>query len=202
MRKVMVMRPSWHHPVNAPTPVSGSILLEEYNPAWPTMYERERSRIVGALGDRAIGIEHVGSTSVPGLAAKPIIDIQLVVQDCADDDAYVPALEAAGYVLRIREPAETGNPLFTGTEPHRVFKGSDVDLNLHVWSLGSLEIPRNLVFRDWLRTHPEDLALYERTKRDLASRSWDNVQQYADAKTAVIAEIRERAESAAQSAIG
>jgi GrpB-like predicted nucleotidyltransferase (UPF0157 family) len=183
---------NWHFPVNAPTPVNGPIKVVPYDPAWPTMYDRERQRIGAALGDRALEIHHIGSTSVPGLAAKPIIDILLVVEACADDPAYIPDLEAAGYVLRIREPDES-DLLFTGTEPHRVFKGSEIDLNLHVWSKGSAEIERNLLFRDWLRANDDDCDLYQRVKLELAGQNWDNVQQYADAKTDVIEAIRQRA---------
>jgi GrpB-like predicted nucleotidyltransferase (UPF0157 family) len=193
----MSQPPNWHFPVNAPTPVNGSITIVPYDPAWPGLYERERTRIAAALGSRALEIHHVGSTSVPGLAAKPIIDILLVVENCANDAAYLPDLERAGYVLRIREPDE-GSPLFTGTEPHRVFKGSDIDLNLHVWSRGSGEIERNLIFRDWLRANDDDRDLYQRVKLELASRNWDNIQQYADAKTDVIQTIRDRALAAGE----
>lgn len=187
--------PNWHFPVNAPTPVNGPITVVSYDPGWPAMYERERRRIANVLGDRALEIHHVGSTSVPGLAAKPIIDIMLVVEDCASDESYVPDLEQAGYVLRIREP-DAGNPLFHGNEPHRVFKGSDIDLNLHVWSRGSGEIERNLIFRNWLRVHEDDRDLYQRVKLELANQRWDNVQEYADAKTEVIEAIRARAVAA------
>jgi GrpB-like predicted nucleotidyltransferase (UPF0157 family) len=187
--------PNQHLPVNAPTPVNGPIRIVPYDPAWPALYEAERGRIAAALGARALEIHHVGSTSVPGLAAKPIVDILLVVEDCAEEPAYLPALEDAGYVLRIREPAADGNPLFTGTEPHRVFKGAAIDLNLHVWSAGSTEIERTLTFRDWLRANAADRDLYERTKLALAGQGWANVQQYADAKTAVITEIHARAQA-------
>lgn len=182
-----------NHPVNAPTPVNGPILVAPYDKNWPMQFERERQRIQGAIGERALAIEHIGSTSIPGLAAKPIIDILLVVADCTDENAYISDLEAAGFVLRIREPVVDTDSAFHGDAPHRVFKGLEIDLNLHVWSLGSVEIQRHLAFRDWLRTHPEDVALYETTKRKLAARTWANVQQYADAKTEVIEEIRARA---------
>lgn len=183
-------------PVNAPTPVSGHIVIVPYDPTWPSLFQRERLRILRAIGSRALSIDHIGSTSVPGLAAKPIIDIMLVVADCADDRAYTPDLEAAGFVLRISEPAGSPDSPFQGVEPHRVFKGPDTDVNLHVWSRGSGEIERHLTFRDWLRHSPADRTLYERTKIELAARRWDNVQQYADAKTTVIDEIRSRAVSA------
>jgi GrpB-like predicted nucleotidyltransferase (UPF0157 family) len=181
-----------HHPVNAPTPVNGHITIADYDPAWPAMYAREEARIRRALGERALLGEHIGSPSVPGLAAKPIIDILLAVADVADEDAYLPSPEAAGYVLRIREPDPT-SALFNDEEPHRVFKGSEIDLNLHVYSAGSGEIIRLLRMRDWLRTNDADRVLYERTKRALAARDWENVQQYAVAKDNVIAEIGARA---------
>ena len=129
-------------------------------------------------------VEHTGSTSVPGLAAKPIIDITLAVPDSGDEKSYVPALEAAGYVLRIREP---------DWFEHRVFKGPDTNVNLHVFSDGCAEIDRMVRFRDWLRTDQADRELYERTKRELAAREWTYVQDYADAKTLVVEEIVARA---------
>jgi GrpB-like predicted nucleotidyltransferase (UPF0157 family) len=167
-------------------PLSGQITLVEYDDAWPRLFAREAERVRTALGDRVIRLEHVGSTSVPGLAAKPLIDILLVVADTADEAAYVPALEAAGYVLRIREP---------GWFEHRLFKGPDTDVNLHVFSQGCPEGDRMLLFRDWLRANPEDRELYERTKRELAQRTWKHVQNYADAKTAVVRTIMARAEN-------
>jgi GrpB-like predicted nucleotidyltransferase (UPF0157 family) len=171
------------------TRLDSPIELADYDPAWPALYERERQRIVAALGERVTLIEHVGSTSVPGLAAKPRIDILLVVPNSAEEPSYVPDLEAAGYVLRIREP---------DWHEHRVFKGPDTDVNLHVFSPGCIEIARMLGFRDRLRSHPEELALYERTKQDLAARTWEHVQHYADAKTAVVEEIIARALSDAK----
>jgi GrpB-like predicted nucleotidyltransferase (UPF0157 family) len=170
------------------TPLTGGILLVDYDPEWPRTFQREAKRLRSVLGDRALRIEHVGSTSVPGLAAKPIIDMLLVVADSGDEPAYVPALEGAGYVLRIREP---------DCYEHRVFKGPDADINLHVYSPGCPEIERKLRFRDRLRSDDADRGLYERTKRELARRDWKYVQNYADAKTAVIEEIIERARSLA-----
>ena len=165
-------------------PHNAPITLAEYDAQWPSLFEREAERIRTALGDRALRLEHTGSTSVPGLAAKPIIDITLIVRDSADEPSYVPPLEAAGYVLRIREPHWL---------EHRLLKGPDTDVNLHVFSEGSVELDRTLGFRDWLRAHPEDRDLYERTKRELATRTWRHVQHYADAKTAVVEEIIARA---------
>jgi GrpB-like predicted nucleotidyltransferase (UPF0157 family) len=163
---------------------NATIELAEYDPAWLRLFEREETRIRAALGRRALRIEHVGSTSVPGLAAKPIIDIVLVVASSADEDAYVPPLENAGYVLRIREP---------DWFEHRLFKGPDTNVNVHTFSTGCREVERMIAFRDWLRTHDDDRELYESAKRELATRDWKYVQNYADAKTAVVEEILERA---------
>jgi GrpB-like predicted nucleotidyltransferase (UPF0157 family) len=167
-----------------PQQISGPIFLADYDPTWPELFEREAARIRAALGEAALRIEHVGSTSVPGLAAKPIIDIVLVVAESANEQAYVPPLEAAGYVLRIREPQWF---------EHRVFKGPDTNVNLHVFSSGCDEIERMVSFRDWLRRNDADRDLYERSKRDLAQKTWRYVQNYADAKTAVVEEIVARA---------
>lgn len=131
-------------------------------------------------------MEHVGSTSIPGLCAKPIIDILLAVADSSDESSYVPALETAGYTLRIREP---------DWFEHRLLKGPDTDINLHVFSAGEFEVKRMLRFRDWLRTNDTDRENYARVKRDLAQDVWRNVQNYADAKTEIIEEIMERANS-------
>jgi GrpB-like predicted nucleotidyltransferase (UPF0157 family) len=163
------------------------IQLTEYSAEWPALFLREANRVRATLGDRVLMLEHVGSTSVPGLAAKPIIDMILAVADSADEPAYVPAMESAGYVLHIREPE---------WHQHRLFKGPDTDINLHVYSFGCPEIDKMLMFRDWLRSNDADRDLYERTKRDLAKQTWKYVQNYADAKTAVVEEIVARARTA------
>lgn len=160
------------------------IVLVAYDPGWPAMFDREAGRIRAALDRLAIRVEHVGSTSVPGLDAKPIIDIVLAVPDSADEAAYVPALEGAGYVLHNREP---------GWFEHRMFKGPDVDVNLHVFSAREAEIDRMVLFRDWLRSHDDDRDAYLRVKRDLAQRTWRHVAHYADSKTAIVQEIMARA---------
>ena len=170
--------------VDGPRRLDGPVTLLEYDVAWPDLYRREEARIRHALGDRVLLIEHVGSTSVPGLAAKPIIDMVLAVADSSDETSYVPSLEAEGYVLVIREE---------DWFEHRVFKGPDTDVNLHVFSTGLTEIDRMIGFRDHLRTHDADRALYEEVKRNLASHEWEYVQNYADAKSDVVAEIMGRA---------
>lgn len=170
-------------------PLNGTIYLADYDPAWPRYFEYESTRIHAILGTRVLLLEHVGSTSVPELAAKPRIDMLLVVADSSDEPAYVPDLARAGYVLNIREP---------DWYEHRVFKGSERDINLHVFSPGCPEIERMLLFRDWLREHHADRQLYERTKRELACKTWKYTQNYADAKTAVVEEILSRARNAGQ----
>ena len=164
------------------------ITLVPYDPAWPAQFATEAARIRAALGEEVLQLEHTGSTSVPGLAAKPIIDITLVVPDSADEDAYVPSLGAAGYQLAIREP---------GWFEHRLLRGSKPSVNLHTFSAGCPEVERMVGFRDWLRTHETDRELYERTKRELAAKEWDYVQDYADAKGAVVEAILARAAAAA-----
>lgn len=165
-------------------PHDAPIALADYDPRWPDLFEREAARIRAAIGATAVQVEHTGSTSVPGLAAKPIIDITLIVPDSADEATYVPQLENEGYILRIREP---------DWHEHRVLKGPDTDVNLHVFSVGSVELERMVGFRDWLRAHPDDRDLYERTKRELAARKWRHIQHYADAKTEVVEAIMARA---------
>jgi GrpB-like predicted nucleotidyltransferase (UPF0157 family) len=174
-------------------PLNGRVHLADYDPAWPQLYANEAEKIRTALGERALLLEHVGSTSVPGLAAKPLIDILLVVADSADETAYVPALEAQGYALRIREP---------GWYQHRVLKGANPEVNLHVFSPGCVEIHRMLLMRDWLRANEADRERYERTKRDLAQREWKYMQNYADAKSEVVEAILARAASASDAAPG
>ena len=179
LRAVTIGEPSLH---------SGPIVLVAYDDQWPHVFRTEAERVLDVLGERALRIEHVGSTSVPGLAAKPIIDMLLVVVDSAEERAYVPPLEEAGYVLRIREP---------GWYEHRLMKGPAENINLHVFSQGCAEIDRMLLFRERLRADAGDRELYLRTKQELAARSWEYVQNYADAKSAVVKEIIERAAAAA-----
>ncbi len=165
-------------------PHNAPITLVEYDPRWPELFEREADRVRSILGDKALQVEHVGSTSVPRLCAKPIIDMLLVVADSADETSYVPALEAGGYTLRVREPEWF---------EHRLFKGPDTDINLHVFSAGTSEIDRMLRFRDWLRINDADRDKYALVKRSLAQRVWRQVQHYADAKTSIVREIMNRA---------
>ncbi len=163
---------------------NGTIRLEPYNPAWPAQFAIQAERIQKALGEKALMVEHVGSTAVPGLWAKPILDILLLVDDPSREADYLPALEQAGYPLRVREP---------DWFQHRMCKGGDPVVNLHIFGWGCPEANRMLAFRDWLRAHPEDRGRYARVKQELAARRWTYVQEYADAKSQVVSEILERA---------
>jgi GrpB-like predicted nucleotidyltransferase (UPF0157 family) len=165
-------------------PLSTNVAIADYDPRWPEMFRAEEERIRATLGERALRIEHCGSTSVPKLAAKPIIDIILEVADSSREDEYLPMLEVAGYVLRHREP---------DWHEHRMFRRPGVKVNLHVYSANCPEVARMIVFRDWLRVNDADRELYERTKRELAERNWKYVQDYADAKTEVVKQITDRA---------
>lgn len=204
--------------------LDGPIRLVPYDPEWPRMYEREAARVRGVLGERVLLLEHIGSTSVPGLPAKPIIDMLLVVDDPGDEQTYVRALEAAGYVLTVREPDWYEHRLLKGPERRgrsdqgasnerdhedperrgrsdegasneRDHEGQNADVNLHVHPPSSPEIERNLRFRDRLRDDGEERELYLRTKQGLARRTWRYVQEYADAKGPVIEQIIARATS-------
>ncbi|GAB3879582.1 hypothetical protein GCM10029964_032230 [Kibdelosporangium lantanae] len=178
-----------HHVGDKPVPYATKVVVVDYDPRWPEWFADEAGRIRTALGPDALVVEHFGSTSVPGLPAKPIIDIMLEVPDSSAEDAYVPALEAAGYHLQIREPEWHEHRCLY----KRVERGDDRSVNLHVYTAGCAEAVQNLLFRDWLRTHPNDLALYRDTKRELAKQDWKFVQNYADAKTPVITDIKSRA---------
>ena len=165
------------------------IKIIDDDPDWPKKFETHARIIAGALGGSALRIEHVGSTSVPGLAAKPIIDILVVVQDSADESTYLPQLEAAGYALRVREPH---------WNEHRMFRTPEIDVQIHIYSAGCPEIQRNLIFRDRLRRSIDDRHRYEQTKRELAAKEWTDTNAYADAKTEVVESIIAAAQAAGE----
>ncbi|MXG88884.1 GNAT family N-acetyltransferase [Nocardioides flavescens] len=154
--------------------------LTPYDDAWPAAYVEHEARIRAALGDTALSVEHIGSTSVPGLAAKPIVDVLVTVPDLVDEGAYLPALLDAGYELRVREPG------------HRLVRPPGRDAHVHVLEPDDPAAEDYLVFRDQLRRDAADRALYEQTKRDLISRDWASMDAYADAKTEVVEAIKER----------
>jgi GrpB-like predicted nucleotidyltransferase (UPF0157 family) len=160
-----------------------SIVVEDYDPAWPRRFDAVRGSLREALGELIVGIEHVGSTSVPGLPAKPVIDIDLTVQDPAEEAGYVPALVRTGYRLVLREPWWHG---------HRMLVAAEEDVHLHVWPATSPELVRHRLFRDWLRSHPDDRALYAAAKRRLARDTVDRPGDYSLAKNEVIDDIYTR----------
>ena len=145
---------------------------------------------MSVLGDTALAVDHVGSTSVPGLPAKPIIDVLLQVPDSADEPSYVPAMLALGYRVRVREPHWLEHRVLA----QRVADGAPHSVNVHVLSprYGAGEVDRMLGFRDWLRTHDDDRERYAAVKRELAARRWRYIQDYADAKSEVVEEILAR----------
>ncbi|MGH9050517.1 MAG: GrpB family protein [Acidimicrobiia bacterium] len=156
------------------------IEIVDYRPTWVDRFEAERARIEAALGPLARRVEHIGSTAVPGLAAKPIVDIMVTVGDPDDEQLYGPELERVGYVIRVREAG------------HRMFRTPERDVHVHIWAAGGEDERRHLVFRDWLRSNADDRAEYERTKRTLAGRHRD-MNDYADAKRELIEQLVERA---------
>jgi GrpB-like predicted nucleotidyltransferase (UPF0157 family) len=159
------------------------IVIEDYDPAWVDRFEAAALALRATLGDLVIAVEHVGSTSVPGLAAKPIIDIDLLIADTTDESRYVPALRTAGYQLVLREPWWYG---------HRMLADSAGDLHLHVWPQDAPEPVRHRLFRDWLRSHPEDRELYASAKRRLARDTEHRPGDYNLAKNQVIDDIYAR----------
>ncbi|MBQ0906980.1 GrpB family protein [Micromonospora sp. U21] len=167
-----------------PAEVTAPITVSPYDPGWPAAYAREESRIRSALGTRALAVEHVGSTAVPGLAAKDRIDIDLIVADPADEDEYVPPLAAAGYVLRTREPH---------WYEHRCLWNSDHSVNLHVFGPDCDEYLRHVIFRDWLRTHPKDRDRYASCKIEVAAEHPLSMAHYVAGKGKVVVDILRRA---------
>lgn len=163
---------------------NSTVHLSPYNPQWPKMFAQLAKQIHETLGDKVLRLEHVGSTAVPKLSAKPIIDMILVVADSRDEASYVTPLEKNGFTLRIREPE---------WHEHRLLKSSPITGSLHVFSEGCEEIEKMLVFRDWLRKNENDRVRYENKKRELAAQTWKYRQNYADAKSEIVQEILTRA---------
>ena len=174
-------------------PEHAAIRIRPYDPAWPERFAREAAGIRDVLGGRELRIEHIGSTSVPGLAAKPVVDILLVLDDPADEASYVPALEAAGYQLRVREP---------DFYQHRMLRTPQRDVHVHVFAPDSPEIDRYLLCRDRLRADAAERELYAEAKRRLAARDWPTMQHYAEAKTEVVEAILARAVAAEKAGSG
>lgn len=162
-----------------------TVIVVAYDPRWPAAFAELADELRGCLGDRARDVIHVGSTAVPGLVAKPVVDVVVVARDAADEPAYLGILLDRGFHLAVREP---------DWFEHRMLQRSDPFVNLHVFSVGCEEVDRELRFRDWLRTHDDDRDLYAAAKLELASRHWQRGQDYADAKSGVITAIMARAQ--------
>ncbi len=158
--------------------------LHSYDDQWANIYLDHRDRIRKATTAVDTEIEHIGSTSVPGLAAKPIIDIVVTVDDITAEEDYLEALLAAGYELRIREPG------------HRLVRTRAHDVHVHIFEQGDPAVDEYLLFRNRLRSDEEDRALYESTKRTLLSKRWDDKNDYTKAKTDIIVAIKARAREA------
>ncbi|NQX05041.1 GrpB family protein [Rathayibacter sp. VKM Ac-2856] len=158
--------------------------LREYDAGWPSVFREHERRITDALAGLDVAIEHIGSTAVPGLAAKPIVDVVVAVPDITAEEDHVAPLLAAGYLLRVREPG------------HRLVRTPERDVHVHLYGRGDPAIDEYLLLRDHLRRDPADRALYESTKRALMQRPWHDMNAYSDAKTAVIATLKARARAA------
>ncbi|WP_199190301.1 GrpB family protein [Cryobacterium sp. N22] len=158
--------------------------LHSYDERWASSYLEHRRRISDAPTAGNVGIQHIGSTSVPGLAAKPIIDILVTVDDITAEEDYLDALLDAGYELRVREPR------------HRLVRTPARDVHVHLFEHDDPAVDDYLLLRDHLRSDAEDRSLYENTKRNLLSKRWDDMNDYADAKTDVITAIKARARAA------
>lgn len=157
------------------------IQLVSYNINWPKKFEKEKAKLKSALGTIATRIDHIGSTAIPGLSAKPIIDIQISVKDLEAEDSYLLKLEKAGYIFRVREPG------------HRMLRTPALDVHIHICLAGSEWEQRHLQFRDWLRAHEEDRQAYQELKVKLARQDWKTMNHYADAKSEFINKIIARA---------
>lgn len=156
------------------------IVIEEYNNIWPELFEIQKKKICRVLGDAVLRIEHIGSTAVPGLSAKPIIDILIVLEKPQNEETYLPVLTQLGYELRVREP---------DFDEHRMMRTPERDVHIHFYPYYSKEIDRYLIFRDQLRSNSTDRKLYEQTKRKLSEQEWDDTNDYAEAKSKIVEAI-------------
>ncbi|WP_019145570.1 GrpB family protein [Aeromicrobium massiliense] len=158
-----------------------TLLLADPDPRWTDVYAVHAQRIRTALGAVAVQVEHIGSTAVPGLAAKSIVDVLVTVDDVTAEEDYLDPLLDAGYELRVREPG------------HRLVRTPARDVHVHVLAVGDPAADDYLLLRDQLRADAGDRDLYERTKRALLEREWADMNAYAEAKTEVVETIKARA---------
>ncbi|KAJ5649513.1 uncharacterized protein N7484_003236 [Penicillium longicatenatum] len=170
--------------------VKPPITIVEPNPEWPQRFEAVKERIQKALGSLILDIAHVGSTSVSGLPAKDIIDVDLTLNDATDEFSYVKPLEGAGFRFLLREPRWYQHRFFVENWPKAYH------VNLHVWGLDSPEVARHRIFRDWLLKTPADRELYAKVKREAAEQTviaGDSLVEYNQRKEKTIQKILERA---------
>jgi GrpB-like predicted nucleotidyltransferase (UPF0157 family) len=160
------------------------VQLRDYDPRWALIYLDQRTRILDALAGQDVEVEHIGSTAVPGLAAKPVVDIVIAVPDITAEEDYLDQLVKAGYELRTRE------------REHRLVRTPERDVHVHVYERGSPAVAEYLLLRDHLRTNGEDRAIYAGVKQALMRQSWDDTNDYAAAKNDVITAIKARARAA------
>ncbi|WP_175007361.1 GrpB family protein [Burkholderia lata] len=159
-----------------------AIEVVPYDSKWPELFLALKTDIETALAENALTIEHVGSTAVPGLAAKPVVDIDLIVDNPDEEALYVPALEAMGYTLTVRERS---------WYQHRMLRFDSPRVNLHVFGPNCPEHIRHILFRDWLCSRPEDRQRYAMAKA-LAKNRVDNVQSYNENKRNTVEDIYRR----------
>jgi GrpB-like predicted nucleotidyltransferase (UPF0157 family) len=157
------------------------IAVVDYDERWPRRFQVTAGRVRHVLGEQALTVEHIGSTAVPGLAAKPIVDMLLTVPRVSDEAAYVPALESLGFVLRVRELG------------HRMLRTPEQDVHLHVYEPNRPEVRDYLDLRDWLRVDADDRERYAAEKRRLSQQQWRDMNDYADGKSDIIREVLARA---------
>lgn len=160
--------------------VNGRVAIVSHDPKWPYLFQQEADRIRHALGDRVRLIEHVGSTAVPDLDAKPCIDVQMAVPEPDDRSTYLPALEEIGYVLFAPS---------TDWHDHPILKGTRVNVNLHVFCEGSAGLDSMRLFRDFLIADAQARERYAVVKRELGERRWDQIRDYVRAKAGIITEL-------------
>jgi GrpB-like predicted nucleotidyltransferase (UPF0157 family) len=163
-----------------------SLTIVEYDPIWPSIFNAQLVHIEQAPGNQALSIEHIGSTSVPGLAAKPIVDILVTFADITAEADYLSPLLDVGYGLRVREPG------------HRMVRTPALDVHIHLLEGKHPRVEAYLQFRNSLRKHAGDRDLYARTKRELLSHEWPDMNAYGDAKTEVINVILARSRARAR----
>ncbi|MGO4741359.1 GrpB family protein [Bosea sp. 2KB_26] len=161
------------------SPTIENIVVEKYSPLWVQEFNKQQKNIETALADFSVKIEHVGSTAVPGLPAKPVIDIDLIVEDPSRETDYVPTLSRIGYKLTIREPS---------WYQHRMLRLAEPRVNLHVFGRNCPEHIRHVLFRDWLRAHPDDRQRYADAK-SIAADGVDTANAYNMNKQSVVRDI-------------